>query len=329
MPQLPVISDSTLTGAIRATFTDAYERRIDKITPRLSQVMDLALPSDKLTEIYAWYLAAPHPSRWDRGTPIPTANFDSRQYSVSSVDWGKRVPYHVNDVNDDQTRTLLGRVGDTGKGFAILPERVFFQILLGSTDADLLDAVPIGADGAALFATTAAGADRFGVTNGNLLPGNTVASVETLHQDLFLAVSQALLFQDGEGQPLLQPEDVTDGMTIIYGSANEEVFRKAFTQRMQLEAGGGANAATSNVVLDAGMSFSLWSTPRITNNDWFIFFNSVRPPIFEQVLEPMSEVSADLQNSDQVRDLGLAYTQWKARMGYGIQETYGAIQIDN
>ncbi len=326
MPQNPVIAGDALARGLRAEFLDTYKQRYTARSELIQKVMRLAVPSNRIDELYFYFESAPHPKRQPRGESVSFDGFQGVSYTVENLAWAKGVDWHRDDRMDDQTGALVDRARMLGTNFALLPERVLFQMLLGTTDLDLLQAVPNAPDGVALFSTTdGTGAARFGATNGNLLTGTGVASSNAVRTDFFTARAQYQLFQDTEGQPLLSPELLTD-FTIIYGSANEKVFKEAFIQGRTLDGG----AALTNVVLEGGDSLTLWSTPRITDNDWFIAANGVdHMALFEQEREGMIEMMSTEENSDKSRETQEESVSWRARRGYGINLPYPLIQINN
>lgn len=326
------VGGAALTArGIRQEFIDAYDAFSARINPALNACMDLGMPSDKGIELYGYFLSPPHPRIWRVGEEIPEAAFNSRTFSVVNYDWGLRIPWHENIEEDDQTKSLLPHVRQGGENFALLSERVFFQFLLGATDNDLLPAVPNAADGSALFAGT--GSTRFGATDGNIVTGGGVATVAAIQTDLFKAISRFVLFQDTEGQPLWPYERIAEAeIVIIYGSANEEVFRRAFEQKFHIAAATTAtsNAGVSNIVADAGLKYRLWSTPRITDNDWFVFLgNAPKKSIFRQVRRNLRDNLEDMTNSDNARKTKMKALQWDCRFGFGMQEAYNAIKVNN
>lgn len=328
MPQ--VIAGNVLAAGLRQEMADTYTKVKRQADARLSLVMDLNIPSDKRQETYGLFLASPHPDRWDRGQPIPTRGFEALQYSVVNYKYGRRVSWHIDDREDDQTQTLVDNARACGRGFALLPERFFFELLTGT--ADLLPAIPTAADGAAYHATTALGAStRFGVTYGNLLTGSGVGSAQAVRSDFWNTMEQYRLMQDGEGQPLHTDDSVDSGAILIFNAQNEEVFREAFLQGRTLESdGAGGSGAVTNTVLESGMNVTLWSTQRLTDNDWFVMLrNPPKKASFVQNRTQLREYFATAETSDRARDTGEEYIQWDQRMGVGINIPYGSIKVNN
>lgn len=328
MPLNPVQASEALARYVRTEFLATYNREIAAASPILRNVMDLALPSERFSELYPYWEAAPHPSLWPRGQEISSDSFRARNFEVENLDWGKRIEYHANDEADDQTRFLVGRARQTAQGFVLLPERIFFQILTGSADPDLLPAVPLGPDGAAFFAAVAGGAARFGVVGGNTMAGSGVATAAAIRADLFRAIIRLGQMQDGKGQPLWPAELINRGLTVIYGLANEFAFVNAFAQVQGATVAG--TAAESNIIRDTNKRVTLWSTPRITTNRWYVFMDAApTKSVFEQMRQPLVDNIEDFSNSDQTRRTKVKALQWDMRAGYGLALPYQAVEIVN
>jgi hypothetical protein len=337
MPGQIVISGATLTAGLRADFAETYKAKYKQVAARLGRIMQLGVPSDKLVELFAYYMSAPHPARWPRGENRRSKPFGSVQFSVQNFDWSSQVEWHENDRNDDQTKSLYTQAQDAGSNFAHLHERIFFQMLLAAADADLLPAIPTAPDGAALFATTAGGVARFGATNGNLLPGNGVGTGEVVRTDFWTTVQQFKLFQDTEGQPLWDDATLDGGYTVIYNAANEKIFREAFLQGRTIapvkNVGGSENvggAAVTNVILESGLEIILWGTQRITDNDWFVFLNnSPKKATFQLERQALRSIARTMENSDIARESKIESVMWDARYGYGVGLPYQTIKVNN
>lgn len=324
MPSANVSANELLVRGLRTEFTETYARAIKGVEPMLSKVMELNIPSNKLSEIYGYFETVPHWKRWQRGNDIPRAGFRARNFQVINYDWGISIDWHENDEADDQSLSLVSRVREAAVDAALLAERVFFQILLGATDSNLLPVIPTAPDGANLFATTAGGAARFGATNGNLLTSSGVSTTAAIQGDFFTAWSQFRKFQDTEGQPFWPAEVVGRGLVVIYGAQNEQVFRQAFHQLFVQ----GTSAAPSNVILDTRMNVELWSTPRITDNSWYVALaNAPRKAVFQQVRQAPRDHVEDMLNSDFSRRTKIKAMQFDARYGYGVSLPYQFIKL--
>jgi hypothetical protein len=302
---------------------------------RLNLVMS-DISATNRTHDFAYFNAAGHIEFWRRGDAIPSEAFDSTTFPATVHNWGKRVEWHRDDRQDDQTQSLMQMAAQLGRSTGLVRERMFFDLLTGT--ASFLPSIPNAPDGVGFFsATDGASAARFGVTGGNLLTGSGVTSLSAVRADYYAAYEQFKQFQDGKGQPLFTDDIVDSGMVIIHSAADTEVFEEAFIQRRQgILLDNGTDPATgstpSNLVQDASRNVTLWGTSRLATGDWYAFLRGapVMPTFFldrQGVIE--SQALEGDNNSDMVRDTKTEYTQWDLRAGAGIALPYGAIKIDN
>jgi hypothetical protein len=91
-----------------------------------------------------------------------------------------------------------------------------------------------------------------------------------------------------------------------------------------------SNGAVTNTVLESGIPIALWSTQRLTGNDWYVVANGApHKAIFEQTRKDLVETIATKDNSDHARLTGEEYVTWKSRHGFGIYLPYQSIKVDN
>ena len=329
-----VITAPMLANGLRSefdsTYLDALNRQQDG---RLYMVMDLGVGATNRKHEFAYFEAAPHMEYWERGQSIPTDAFGSKSFEVPVYNWAKRIPWHKDDREDDQTQSLMAMAAECGKSAALVSERMFFNLLTNT--ADFLPAVPLAPDGAAMFSgTDGASANRFGISNGNLLSGSGLASSSAILGDYYSAIEQFLGFQDGQGQPLFSDQVVSSGAIVIHAAADTEAMETAFLQKRQgLVYGSNTAAATpTNIVLDASRDVTLWGSPRLATGDWYVFLKGapMLPTFYmeRKALQEFTALEGD-NNSDSVRSTGYEYIQWEMRAGAGIALPYGAIKINN
>lgn len=327
-----VLASNVLANGLRSEFTDTYLAiRNRQADGRLAQVMDLSIGATNRQHEFAYFEAGPHIELWRRGDSIAQDGMGSVKFTATVHNWGKRVGWHENDRDDDQTQSLMDAARMAGESYGLLPERMFFDLIGGTTAT--LPFVPTAPDGAAFFATTAGGAARFGATNGNLLTGSTLGSVANVTTDYYAAIKQFMLFQDGKGQPLFSPETIGAGVVIIHASADMQIFEEAFVQKRQgLVKGTDAGVTPSNVIQDASRNVDLWASPRIATGDWYVFLkNAPKKATFHlerQVIRERTALSSD-NNGENARTTGEEYIQWDSRDGAGIALPYGAIKVNN
>lgn len=328
MPVNPVIATEALARGLKTEFVGTYKRRITNSAPKVAMCMEMNIPSDKAVELFAYFESAPHAKRWVRGEDRARENFRARSFEVTNHDWSAAVDWHENDEQDDQSRSLVQQARDAGTSFALLPERVLFQVILAATDLDLLPAVQNAPDGAAMFAATdGAGNARFGLSGGNTMAGSGLDPA-SLVRDLFSVQSRFTRFLDTKGQPLLQPE-VLDEFVVLYGAHNQEYFAKAFLQSHHAGEAG-ARGGFSNVIQEAGIKIHLWPTPRITTNNWFVRPVKVdHKSCFWQVRQPLRDNIEDFSNSDRTRNTKVKALLWDARHGFGLALPYDWHRVTN
>jgi phage major head subunit gpT-like protein len=325
-----LLQGDALRGDIRTEFLDTLQTRAGQST-KLPMLMELGVGSTQRSENYFYWESAPDPVRWRRGDDIPAKNIRSRSYSVENFTWARAIDWHEEDQEDDQTGSLMTQARALAGRFAVLPERVAFQVLLAAANPDLLPAIPNAPDGVALFsATDGSGAARFGFAGGNIQTGTGVATSAAIRADFFNAIERMQQFQNTEGEPF-HAEDLADkGFLVIYGTQNEQVFREAFQQRTVLEDGTGS-AGVGNIILEGGLSVRLWSTSRLAgNNDWFVIALGYEiKPIFRQVRLELTTDEQNRSNSDRSRDTRMHRFQAWARFGFGVNLPIGTVQVDN
>lgn len=312
-----VLATEALARGLRSEFIDTYKSYGPSSEAKVGMVMDLSVPSDKASELYAYFESAPHARRWPVGEDRGTEGFRARDFTVVNYDWTNGVSWHENQEQDDQTKSLPDQARDAGQTFAFLPERCLFQYLTAATDLDLLPALQNAPDGAALFsATDGAAANRFGVSGGNTKVGLGLAPA-AIRSDFFTMKGRAQSATDTKGQPFLPPE-VLDEWVIIYSSSYEESFLEAFRQEITTSLVGGGGGF-SNVALLSGLKIHLWSTPRITTGYWYMRPVKVRKKsLFRQVRQEIRDNVEDFTNSDITRRTKVKSLFWDARFGIGL-----------
>mgnify|MGYP001286086607 CR=1 FL=1 len=310
---------------VQATFLETYQGLVGR-NAKLSSVMRLGVPSNKRKEFYGYFESPPTVDRIDRGESIAEDAFKAISYSVENLTWGKSIGFLEEDLDDLQLGDIRGVARGLAQRAAALPEQVFFQILQGSANASLLKAIPTAPDGAALYASTAGGSARFGVTGGNIVSGNGVSTGAVVRQDFWSAIERAMQFQDTEGEPLLQDGAADGGVTVLFNAANLEVFTEAFLQTRTLD-----SAAVTNTIIEGySGQVTLWPTQRITNNDAYVFFNAYGPKaIFEQVRQAPRLIDETRENSERARRYRILSTLLDMRAGYGVNVPYSTVKIDN
>jgi len=319
-----------LARGLKTQFSNTYKSRVSGPHSKLAKVMDLGFSSDGAAEDYFYYLSAPHPQRTNAGEGPPIKGFGGRAFRCVNHDWKLGIEWPENLEDDDQTGGLVAQAREGGKNFAILPDRVFFQIITNSSNKKLLPAIPTCADGSALFATTdGAGNARFGATNGNLLAGliPTNPTGQNLRDAIFAMIEQFSLFLDTDGEQLYPQDDILErGITIIFRSSlfqqMAEATRQATTAQTVTNVPGTENvgvAGVTNVILDAGLKITLMPSSRVSDNSLYgVLEGEERKPVFMQTRSPLRDSLQDRNTSDRTRDTDIKGLRWKWRGGFGV-----------
>lgn len=335
---MPVNASLSFARGLKSTFIDTYKRNNAKLNPSLSAVMDMGQASDGAAEDFFYYLSAPHPVRTAKGASTPRAAFGGRRFRALNYNYKVAIEWHEDDEADDQTGGLVDQARSAAGNFTLLPERVFFQILQGTTDTDLLPSIPNAGDGAALYSTTnGSGTARFGATGGNSLTGLDLTTAADWQSSFYQGVEQFDQFEDTEGQPLdLGSRAHANGITLVFNSDNRELAAKAFRQSQNVaiiqNAGGTENvaaAAQSNFIIDSGLTVDLFPSPRVTDSKLRLFIrNFGEKAIFMQTREALKDNLQDRATSDITKDNGMKALFWKWRGGFSpCGEPFMTVQV--
>lgn len=331
-----VDADNAVTPGLRNEFIGTYMVSYKYLESLLKSFAVQVVGSNKREELYAYPETAPYPALQRRHQGPKIKSFKFVQFRIPNYAWALRIPYHVDDVDDDLTGSLMPMARMGGEHFGTLDERIFFQILTSGTDDELLPTTLTAPDGVALYsATNGAGAARFGVTGGNIVTGTsnpTAQDIRDIYQDV---LARWINMQDTQGQPLINPSIIKEGVTIVHGPALTRQVKEAFIQRavFQDSALHDASAAPSNIILDSGEKVTTYNSPRLgtTSNALYFFLNAAPiKPIVKQTRRELYEIVYTEQTSDSARDTNEIGNQWRMRMGWGLSgATFYTIRATN
>lgn len=319
-----VTAGASFRAGLRSELLGTYKRMYESIRPRLEVAMGLDFPSDKRSEYYFYWESAPHMARWAYGNDMSEEGFKGIQFEVLNHRWAKAISWQSDDRADDQTRSLLDHARGLGESAALLDERVLWQIIEGTTDAQLLPTIPNAPDGTALH--SGSGNARFGETNGNTTVVALATTDATARTGFWTAIGQMRGFQDIQGQPLLDPGAIDGPKLIAFEPGAEDSFTQAFLREL-VNDGGTAGAGASNEILAAGHKVTLWSTQRCATTHHIVFLGgAIIKSVFSQLREGMGEVVATNQNSDLARQRDEESIRFKVRKGYGVALPYATME---
>lgn len=317
-----------LTPGMLADCSRVYSDTYAGVVDQLGDVTYLSATSDKLQEIRGYLQTAPYPQRWDRGSTIQSETMQSVQFTIPNQDWGARIYFHDNDVQDDQTSSLYDQARQVGRHWATLVERIFYQVLQNTTDPKLLPTVPNAADGLGLYS----GSSRFGIATGNQF-SNTGQTINAVMNDVFTIIQTYVNMQDTQSQPLWDPTMILhNGFKLFYGPSLTLVMAQAMKATIVPI---GANTSTSNAgitnfILSNGMPVKPVLNQRITGNSyygWLLGLPNEKRGFLKQQRQGFFESIANWETSDHTRDTGELYVQYKDRAGYGVILPYNTVKV--
>lgn len=279
-----------------------------------------------------WFGAAPNPSYWEDGDPIPSGNMDSFTSSIVHKAFGIKVPFTWDDVRYERTGSLMEMIRDTANNWKRLDVRVLFQFINNAVDNLLYPSVPLAFDGALMYATTAGGVDRFGVVNGNVVTGAYMDTSREALNGLIAAFNRACSFLNTEGQPKQAAANLRR-MVVLWPQAYAQVLQEALGQPITDNTSG--NAGISNFILEGklmgigigGLTIYPWISPMITSKEFFVFFPDVKRAFGRSDIEPVQEIPADFGNSDTAREYKQFSIGFHNLAGHYLPLPYGTVNV--
>jgi hypothetical protein len=287
---------------------------------RLAKLMD-RIGSDKSAEAFGYATAAPVARYWAKGPSIPSDGGTSVNFQVRNWKFGVGVEIATEDVEDDQTRSIMSRVMESAASFAMLPERHFYWAFTGGLTTDAIQMqpfLPTCPDGASWFSKTDGnGNNRFQVPNGNIEPTLGVASPSAIITAVLNAMARIASYKNTQGQPYWNPGQIMRAVACVFNSANLANFTGAFQQLFVVSASG--NAAPSNLLIDAMTKITPIPNPRITNNNYGIcaMDSPFRTAFWQERVAPR-DVLAEPGNSDLAREFDVYKLYVRSRGAFGL-----------
>lgn len=332
MPGLGVNAGPLLSGSgatIGREFWDTYSQKFEGEKKFVDMVSNPDIPSKVKNQPEGYFETSAYPVIWLDGDDIASKPFSSVQFVIYNRSWGRRIPYSEDDLVYEQTGSLLAKVREAAGHWNTLDARILIQFMTAATDPDLVPGTILAPDGAAMYATTAGGANRFGVSNGNSISGDYMDSAATVLDGIQAAINQATQFLDTEGQPLLDPTVFME-MVIAWPAAYATVFQQAMAQTTTSIGPntGTSNAGVTNYILNSGRIIHAWITPRLTAKAFYVFFPRVNKQSFgKAVVTPLREAYADMTNDPTARSSKQFYNQWDMRFGPYLGPCFSTVKV--
>jgi hypothetical protein len=319
-------SPDYLRGVLKDTWWDTY-RDDTAVSPMLSSIMGLGVPSDKRYETYGYPESQPVVKRWDKGKPIPTESGRAVSYRVRNLRWGMSFPYDAQDIDDMVVGNAKAWIRELAGAARTLPERVFFQLVAAATNPDLLPSLPLAPDGVGLFsATDGAGSARFGRTGGNSLTGSGFGTAQAVFADAQAALAQIRMFRGTKGEPLRTRR--IDRVLVLYSPVHEETVAAAFRAPTVLRVEGGGSGGVSNMAVVGSTAYELWADQRVPSNRLVIHAaGSSVPPVFQQSRTQPDTREWDDKNSHVAFQTGQNSFDVFVREGYGVNLPHSTVLV--
>jgi len=320
----------SILAGVRTEFINIYRPQITKIDLALTSILDAGKTSTGAVERYAYPESPPNVPRWDKGNEIPRGSFTYRQWSVVNHRWGKAIDWDSDDADDDQLKALVAQATSMADRLAIIPFRVVMQIIQAtSSDPDLLPALPLAPDGAAMFSTTdGAAANRFGVSGGNVVGITSIATEAAVERDTFRAKLRFRSLLDTAGQRRWPNPVVDMGVVALASAADEEVLTKAWLRGPVTQAATGGAGVAAGVSPVMGWVKDVRFTSELPTGAYYFFLvGAPYQPIFKQAREAANVYFGDRSNSDRSRDQNANSFYVRERAGYGLTNCDGCLKV--
>lgn len=211
-----------------------------------------------------------------RGEVIPKSGTKTISYTANIKEYGGGIDaYHLSLKYDNLKVLLAGAQGMATKN-ALVTEKVLVSHLTGTADRDVIDVIKNAPDGAATYATTAGGSNRFGISSGNLLSGHSVSTPQGIRTAIYAVTTQYAGMLDTVGDQMWDSSTLDQGIFIVHSSADEHNFAKATEQSMMLEYIAAATTGTddvggavSNIFKDANRKVKRFGTQCLATGSWY------------------------------------------------------------
>lgn len=328
-----VNSGPALLRKTRADFVNTWKTHYEAAKSRMPFVQ-FGLSTDDFQTAFGYGTTPVYPANTGWGEKPQGRPHEYLTYTVEQLRWTSEVNWLVRDRELSNLGTIDRDALAAGRNFGTLFERIFYQILAAGTDPQLLENVPNAPDGAALFAATAGGLDRFGVSGGNIVSGQSFTTGAGIEAGLYEALERMGQFEDTQGQPSCDDGVFEAGVTYLAPITLAREVHQAFKQRYVKsdQAAAGDSTQVSNLVMDAGIPVRLILTPRLTGSAAYVISDYIHgsegePLIAEVVSQPLVEHYFDASNSKENAQTGVEGALWEHWMAPAVNLPRGAVQL--
>lgn len=263
---------------------------------------------------YGWKESVDFPSYWEYGKGRKERSFRDRLIEVGLHGYELKVSVNSYDRRSDQLEDPKTHIERGIKRFHQIPIKFIADFLNGTPN--LIPELTLAYDGQNLFSTTADGAARFGVTDGNLKSASGFTA-QSIYNDVFRAQQQFLNMKDPSGEPIFDEEDVSfeNMVAIVPPHLNEVALTAAKAKFFR-------NDTTSTVASDNILSgtFQVKLFNQLSDSSsWFVVLEHpwYKPFLLRQE-SSLRNFWADMSNSDVARETNKETLFADQRVGMGI-----------
>lgn len=290
-----------------------------KVLPTFEKQQEPLLRKVKYTKIrnpqYVWKESLPFPALWPYGAGRKYKTLKDRSITLSKTNFELTIPWSKFDEDDDQIGDMKPHIMSCVKRYAALPMVLATEYFNGVAVEN--PALTLAYDGAGLFSDVDGnGADRMGVSGGNILTGSGATVAGVIH-DAARVQQRLLSMKDPTaGKPIFDESTASyNNMVAIIPPALNEVFQKA-TGAELIRISNDNNVSESNFLKG---TFSYMQNPYLTDtSDWYMVLNNDfwKPFVFIAP-EDIQTVLADVNNSDRAREFNenIIYTHIRTSLG--------------
>jgi len=315
------------TLGLDASFQDLYERSTEDIDSDIESLYREVEAKTNQVQFGALF-DVPSPEAWTDGSAMPEASIDSLTHTITVLKYAVKLPWRVDDEEDDQIGAIQDRVGELATEFADLPPTAAVDLITAS--ASLLPSIPTCYDGSALYIAST----RFGNAGGNSVTGGGVGTPGAIQTDFYNGKSRLKSFvrHTDTSKPFWASRKIDDNTQymLVFSSAAsvEQNARAAFGQQISLDVTG--VAGVTNILAANQPRLKFWS--RLSGDDWRMFFtgSETRKPFLmaKRHAAPV-QVEFNDSGSDWARDYDRKAVGWKQRIAFGYASPETTVLIDN
>src|SRR3990167_5935778 len=139
----PINAAALLARGLKTDFMTVYDDAVARTNKKLGLLMDLNKQSDGAYEDYVHPQDVGRFKRKPKHEAVPTSSYRYLSWRTVNHTWADAAEWHSEDQDDDQTKMLPDQVRGMGKAAGEVPDRIHWQLRLGSANHDLLPAIPL------------------------------------------------------------------------------------------------------------------------------------------------------------------------------------------